>query len=76
MLHYTRGVAEHSVSAWSSSLNHMVHDFVDSTVSGEARLATLSPADECKAFSTASYLTYFIRVKRRYNSCKHLVRAC
>ena len=51
----------------------MVHDFVDGAVSGEAGLAALSPADGCKAFSIASFLTYFIRVKIR---AKSLVLAC
>ena len=59
LLRYTPGVAELPVSARPSSLylstNHALHDSVDGAVSGGARLAALSPANEHKTFPITSF---------------------
>ena len=45
-----------------------MHDFEDGAI---CQLAVSSPANERKTFSTASFLTYFVLVIRRYNWCKN-----
>ena len=53
------------------STNHALHDFVDGAISGEARLAASSPANERKTLSAHHFLTYFVLLIRRHNSCKN-----
>ena len=77
LLHYTRGVAKNPrqrsilLSKLCKLIRHVLHYLLDSAISGEAQSTASSPANERKTVFPFHFCANFVRVIRRFNSCKH-----